>query len=628
MMDEPTVPQESNDGPVLDRKFVTIVALVAVLFALLPAIFALATAPSGSHYVGYQYNTDDHMVYSAWMRQAMDGRFFFDNRFTTDTQPGLTVHIYFFVLGLIAKVTGIPLAATLGRIGFGVLFVFLAARLIRSLGWSGTASRLALVLTMIGGGLGFLVWHSFGLDIVKDSPLKGLMLGRLPTDVWQPEGFVFPSLLTNGLFMVSLCLILLTFEAFLKARTSLRSAVYGALAIGALMNIHSYDALMIGLVMVGFVAASLVKKQLTGGWIGRAVLIAAGMLPAALWFVHVLRNDPVFQARAATETFSPNFRPVFFGYLLLMIPALIGAYKIGGEPANRKRRSAAIGLIAFLYIALFFMATSHTGGYFLSAPVFGVVFLLSVIAVAMAATDNPTWNLFFAWAVIGTVAIYFPGLFQRKLAMGLSIPWAILAAYGLAELVGKLEANSRRLCFALTYLVLGASSARWLLREVSFIQANVANTGRDPVYLPADIDKILTYLNGVSGRKVVLALTGSLTPAVDANGQPIVDELSTPIIPDWSPFASGLTGAYTYAGHWSETPDYNNRIKDVNHFFRRGADGNPSMDADARKAFEAKTGANYAIVQHQGSLPIPLLVSLELGEVVVSGANYDLVKLR
>jgi len=251
-----------------------------------------------------------------------------------------------------------------------------------------------------------------------------------------------------------------------------------------------------------------------------------------------------------------------------------------------------------------------------------------VIAVAMAATDNPTWNLLFAWAVIGTVAIYFPGLFQRKLAMGLSIPWAILAAYGLDELVGKLEANSRRLCFALAYLVLGASSARWLLREVSFIQTNVANTGRDPVYLPADIDKIFTYLNGVSGRKVVLALTGSLTPAVDANGQPIVDELSTPIIPDWSPFASGLTGAYTYAGHWSETPNYNDRIKEVNRFFRRGADGNPAMDPATRKAFEEKTGANYAIVQHQGSLPISLLVSLELGEVVVTGTNYDLVKLR
>src|SRR5665213_3528558 len=86
-----------------ERKFVWRLALVAVFLAVAPAILAVLTAPAGSSYVGYQYNTDDHMVYAAWMRQAMDGHFFFDNRFTTQAQPGLTVHVYFFLLGLIAK---------------------------------------------------------------------------------------------------------------------------------------------------------------------------------------------------------------------------------------------------------------------------------------------------------------------------------------------------------------------------------------------------------------------------------------------------------------------------------------------------------------------------------------------
>src|SRR4051812_26682055 len=81
-----------------ERKFVYILAALAAGFAALPTtIIWLATSP-GSSYLGIQYNLDDHMVYAAWMRQAMDGHILFDNRFATDPQPRLTVHLYFLVL--------------------------------------------------------------------------------------------------------------------------------------------------------------------------------------------------------------------------------------------------------------------------------------------------------------------------------------------------------------------------------------------------------------------------------------------------------------------------------------------------------------------------------------------------
>src|ERR1019366_5439718 len=96
-----------------ERKFLILLGVLSVLFAALPYIVGLATTPAGSAYLGYQNNTDDHMVSSAWMRQAMDGRFLMDNRFTTGAQPRLTINLYFFVLGIVAKVTGIPLASTI-----------------------------------------------------------------------------------------------------------------------------------------------------------------------------------------------------------------------------------------------------------------------------------------------------------------------------------------------------------------------------------------------------------------------------------------------------------------------------------------------------------------------------------
>src|SRR5476649_2030918 len=122
-MTSPVAPDNSAGS---DRRFLICLVAVTVLFAALPYVMGVVSTPSGGTYLGYQYNTDDHMVYSAWMRQAMDGRFLMDNRFTTDVQPSLTINVYFFILGLLAKATGLALASTLSRLFFSGLFIVLA----------------------------------------------------------------------------------------------------------------------------------------------------------------------------------------------------------------------------------------------------------------------------------------------------------------------------------------------------------------------------------------------------------------------------------------------------------------------------------------------------------------------
>src|SRR5687768_7330633 len=106
------------------------------------------------------------MVYAAWMRQAMDGQFFFDNRFTSDPQPALSIHAYFWLLGQIARVTGIALAAALARFVFSVVFVFLAYWLIRRITQDTFTIKLALTFSVFGAGAGFVVWHRFGETFV------------------------------------------------------------------------------------------------------------------------------------------------------------------------------------------------------------------------------------------------------------------------------------------------------------------------------------------------------------------------------------------------------------------------------------------------------------------------------
>jgi arabinosyltransferase C len=612
------------------QRFTLLLAGGAGLFALLPVLFALMAAPPGSVLLGYPYNADDHMVYAAWMRQAMDGRFLFDNRFTTEVQPGLTLHVYYLVLGWVARVTGILWAVTLARVGFTVLFVILLSRFVSRLNLDPFIHKLGLSLVVVGGGIGFTVWHTFGQEIVRPAPefLRTLMLGRLPTDVWQPEGFVLPSLLTNSLFMVSLCLIVYVLDAFLEAESSWKPVLPGAVAFGVLMNIHSYDVLLVALVMVGFLAMAFSAGTVRGAWVARALAIGAGALPAALWFVYVLRNDPVFQSRAATETFSPNFRQVFFGYLPMMLLAIAGLFLQPKDVDERGKKLMGAGLFTVLIAGMFLAAVNHPGGYFMDPTTWVLVFLLTLGALYLMADKSPAMNLIVAWAVIGVVAIYFPALFQRKLAMGLGIPWALLAAFGIAALLRNQERSARNLATVLVIVVFSATSLRWLVRDVQLIQNNVSNTTVHPVYLSPDMVRIVEYLNrrpvpGAEGRVVVVAMPGQPAAILDPqSGQPLVDERATPLVPDLNPIVSGLTGAYTYAGHWSETPDYNQRRGKLDRMFLG------DVSAEERRAILTDTNASHVIAPVPEAFPGSNLFDFQVfGSVVVEGRQFRLIQV-
>jgi arabinosyltransferase C len=594
------------------------------LLSVAPFLYGIAHTPPGSRYLGFQYNTDDEMVYAAWMRQAMNGHFFMDNRFAVDSQPGLTANLYFFVLGLVAKVVGIPWAAALARFVFGGLFVLILNRFIGLFTSNVSYRRLALVIGCFGAGFGFMTWQPLGNDFLATSasPLKDLLLGHLPNDVWQPEGFAFSSILTNSLFSFSLCLILYIFICVVTSRESWRPVLPGALSMLILMNVHSYDVLLIALVLIGLLVASFARKQLTRTWFARVLIIGLGALPTALWFIYVLKHDPVFQARAETLTYTENFRSVLGGYGLLMIFALIGGFAWLRSRSWNGRVAAGLACGSVLFLAMFVAASQHTSGYWMSLGPWLALYALVLAIVSLLARDNAGVNLAVSWALVGLIAPYFPGLFERKLMMGLSVPWALLAAAGVYMIARTLKAGEQRWVAGLCTMLLVGSSIRWLGREFELINKDDSNTTLHTVYLSPDAVKIIDYLNThiADQRTVILAMPGipmSLSDVV------------TPLVPDLNAILSGLTGVYTYAGHWSETPDYTARRSQTSAFYFR-------MDKDQRAQLVQRIGANYVVAPVPEALaeetsgfqrPLRVIDESDLGTVVVNGKSLRLIKI-
>lgn len=595
------------------NRFILYLAIIVTGLAALPFLIAWIGTPQGKLYLGTQFNTDDHMVYAAWMRQAMDGHFLFDNRFAVEQQPTLTIHVYFLVVGWVAKVIGIPLATNIARLGFTVLFVMLLGKLIQRSHLNIFTAKFALILTAFGGGLGFAMWEHFGR--LSGKPFAELLSGgRLSIDVWQPEGFVFSSALTNGLFMVSFCLILGIIHCVLDAKDSWKRVPLGFGLMLLLMNIHSYDVLLVALILIGFLIATLSTRSTTRDWIVRAGVITLGAVPSAIWFMYVLSKDAVFQARAETLTYTSNFQTVLVG---IFIPFALALYGLTKSEVEKNKKLAAAGILALLNLGLYFAAIGKPDDvYFLSFGAWCVCLLISLsVPYLVAKKDDHVWNLVWAWASISTIAPYLPQLFQRKLAMGIIIPWALLGAIGLKELLQPLERNVRNMISTLAIVITCASSLYWFQRELLLIRSDVSTTSMHPVYFSADVKALVDKLNQEPGRKVVLAMPGVRDP--DA------PPLTSPYLPDLNAVLSGMTGAYSYAGHWSETPDYNEKRGEATLVFLR------DVTDEQRALLINKIKPDFIIAPNPRTFTnLPLADLRQFGSTVFDGDQFRLIRIE
>ncbi|MFX8000689.1 hypothetical protein ABTK84_19470, partial [Acinetobacter baumannii] len=82
----------------------------------------------------------------------------------------------------------------------------------------------------------------------------------------------------------------------------------------------------------------------------------------------------------------------------------------------------------------------------------------------------------------------------------------------------------------------------------------VSSTTVHAVFYTKDVPAIIDRLNKAPGRKVIAAPPGI---PFRIPGKSL--DFGPPAMPDLNPVLSGMTGAYTYAGHWSETPRYSER---------------------------------------------------------------------
>jgi hypothetical protein len=533
-------------------------ALVVMLITCLPYLFTATLAPPGTSFSGLLYAADDHCVYLSWEQQGAQGQFRMRNLFTGETQRGIYLSLLSWLLGSVARVTGLPLILVHhgARVLFGALALVLAYRLFAFFTPDVGTRRAAFWFAAFSAGFGWLFQ-------------RPVVTGQDVVDLWQPEAITFLCLYVNGLFCVALSLMLGLFILLLRAEGETGGrrwgCVIGAGLLGLLLgNIHSYDVITVAGVWASFVAVrALAARRFPGRSLADALVAGLIALPSTAYQYYLYRTEPVFRLRADDKFLSPPLTSYLLAYGLVLILAVAGA--------------------------IWLVRMARRNGQSLGQRLFPLT-----------------------WAVVGFVIPYLPFAFQRKLLLGVHLPLAFLAAVGamafarrFAPGAGRAEhfraqstkrraqsakpgqqpsrpAPSPALRSALCALccpkglmpgiVVAALLLMTLPTNLYFVKRDLAmatQEKRDLNELPAfwskaDMEAMRWARRHQPAEGVIFCSTvsGRLFPA--------------------------LAGRQVYVGHWSETPRANDRMRETIAFYRAA-----NATSAQRRAFLQARGIRY-----------------------------------
>lgn len=505
-------------------------AWATLLMALtcLPYLLGVAFTPYGGHYLGFVYNPDEPNVHQAWIRQAWEGRLWFENRFTSEPHRGRFFNFFLLANGRFARLFHLEVytAFQIARLFWGLALLMGIYLGLATFICSRRRRRLSFLLIATSSGLGWLyVWGSQGrgvLDPIDTAP--GLAM---------PEAFTFLTVYLNPLFAFSVLLLLgsltLSIQAF--RRRDLRYAVAAGIMALVLANSHTYDIPALWLTLGLYVAwRGFRRRQLPTVELKAFALILLLSGPAVLYQAHLILSDPLYGAKANTWTPSPGMRPYY-------------EYRTLSSWAQDLGRSLwTYGLSYGLLVPL------AGGGLYLTLR-----------------RRQERYVPFILWLCATLPLLYAPVPFQRKMAEGLHLPLGVLAAWGLD--VGsrrlawrglrpllRLRRHQRRLyqgtvrtLQTLALLALVPSNLHFIATNIGDLLEN--NRSKLVVLMPPH------YLNQAQYR-------GLQWLATHARPEDIV--LCTPLIGNYLPARAGCK---VFVGHWAETIHFGRKVALTWDFF-------------------------------------------------------------
>ncbi|MGO8671075.1 MAG: hypothetical protein ACLQVD_06905 [Capsulimonadaceae bacterium] len=499
-----------------ERDVVGSLIVLVVALTTLPHWFGFSVAQKGARFAGSAFNIDDHLVYLSWLQQTVHGQVYTRSLFTTDVQPAPLINYYYVFLGWLGRVTHWPgpIELEVVRAVSGALLLLLIYRFYCSCIPTNRAARLtAFGFACLGSGFGWTTWRSW-----SDMNRVGA-----PIDAWQPEAYTFMSIYFDSMFVVSTMLIIgVLFGMLMAARTGRMRYAWIAGACGFLLgDIHTYDIVHVtaawGLFLLAWTAVRW-RRGVRRLWV-HSLMAFTCFLPTTLFVAYCMEINPTFHARAVSPTYSPPFWHYLLGYGLVMVFAAV-----------------AVGMLIWRrrYVVRCLEPTA--------LDVDEPEGCESVAAHEIGWADRASLLFISCWAVAGFFVIRIPVEWQRKAIMGEDIPLCLLAGWGAASLMRPLAKPLRITLLTLLVLASFVSNGFVIRRDLVHISRNRSETATWPV------------------------LSSTLVHAIDYIRTSTPSYAAVVSMPSLAIYVPAFSGHAVWAGHWSETPDYTDKVRAIAKF--------------------------------------------------------------
>jgi len=477
--------------------FVGILSLILIILTTAPVVYGFLITPEDKIFTAMHFvSADDWFVYYSAINQVREGNWLYHNYFSSLEHTPLFWSSW-IAIGLLARIFDLsgPAAFHLARILLIPIFLATAYLFIAYLFTEVKQRKLSLTFLSFSSGLGvFLIYR---LAVYPQNFAKGYF--QWPMDLWVPDINTFLTLFTSPHFIAGTILILLIFLLTSLFAESKRYsyAVFSGLCGLVLFSFHPFQVIKIFAVILSFiVVVALASKKIPWHLFGYCLTFGLISSPSVFYYIWMVNNDFLTFIRTIQ-----NINPTTPLYLTLVS--------------------------------------------------FGGLFIFAVLGIYLLDKQKKLsdyrYLLVVVWAVVQFMVLYAPVNYQRRMALGIHFPLAILTLVSLFTLYQLYQLQIKK--HLTTVIVVGLL----LFLPSTFFAMSadimVFNQGRELSYLEKDLYHGMLWLKKNSESSAVIfsdVKTGNVLPAY---------ALRT-----------------SYVGHAVETPYFNQRKKEPVWFFQANRD--------------------------------------------------------
>ena len=308
--------------------FVGIITAVIIILTTVPYIFGYLMAPSNTVYNGiHALSPGDIPVYYSNINQVIEGDFLVKNLFTAEDQSIGTFNVWWFLVGLVAKIFGLSviLVFQLSRIFMIPVFIFISYLFVAYFIQSVPQRKISLIFILFSSGAGF--WMAGLIDTVTFADTTTYWW---PIDLWLTEAITFNALYQTSHFIASITLTLLIFLLMLLAFEKNRfnyAVISGFLAL-FYFNFHPYYLPVIfGVLGLYLFVLFLQASKILWRQMGYLVTVFLISFPSIIYHFWLIQASPVIGQRAVQNVTNISPLPfVLIGYGFLLPGFFLGLY--------------------------------------------------------------------------------------------------------------------------------------------------------------------------------------------------------------------------------------------------------------------------------------------------------------